>query len=239
MSRLSATRTILAAVAVLVAAGCAGGSGASISTPPLVQVRTGGDAVAAVVATEPRLTGMQAFDSGMIGQSSWYTVEQASGVGAYVVAIRIGWGDCEAGCINEHTWLYAVVPDGTVRLQSEAGPPVPPDTWPSPDAAGKTGLSVTAVAGPVCPVETQPPDPNCAPRPVDGATVVIKDVSGAEVARGVTGADGSFVVELAPGPYTLEPMPVEGLMGVAPGIETTVDAGIITTVTLEYDTGIR
>lgn len=238
MSRLIAMRTILAAVAVLVAAGCAGGSGADIATPPPVQVRTGGDAVAAVVATEPRLTGIQAFDSGMIGQSSWYTVEQASGVGAYVVSIRIGWGDCEAGCINEHTWLYAVVPDGTVRLQSEAGPPVPPDVWPSPDAPGETGLSVTAVAGPVCPVETQPADPNCAPRPVDGATVIVRDASGAEVARGVTGADGSFAVELAPGNYTLEPLPVEGLMGTASSLTTTVDAGV-TTVMLEYDTGIR
>ena len=239
MSPLNATRTILAAVAVLLAMGCAGGAGAGLASPPPVQVRTGGDAVAAVIATEPRLQGIQAFDSGMIGQSSWYTVEQASGVGAYVVSIRIGWGDCEAGCMNEHTWMYAVVPDGIVRLQSEAGPPVPQAAWPSPDAAGNTGLSVRAVAGPTCPVEREPPDPGCAPRPVDGATVVIKDRGGAEVARGVTGPDGSFVVDLAPGTYALEPMPVEGLMGTAAGISVEVDAGAISEVQLEYDTGIR
>lgn len=234
------SRLIIRLASVLLALLLAACSGASpATTPPSVQVRTGGDAVAAVIATEPRLEGIQAFDSRIIGQSSWYTVEQASGVGAYVVAIRIGWGDCEAGCIDEHTWLYAVVPDGTVNLQSQAGPPVPQDAWPSPEAPGRTGLAVTAVAGPVCPVETDPPDPDCAPRAVGNATVVIRDAAGAEVARGVTGPDGSFIVELAPGDYTLEPMPVEGLMGTAPSVTTSVDAGVLTTVELEYDTGIR
>ena len=81
--------------------------------------------------------------------------------------------------------------------------------------------------------------PGCAPRPVVGATVVIKDGGGGVVARGVTGPDGSFVVDLAPGAYTLEPTPVEGLMGTAASTSVTVDAGAITEVQLEYDTGIR
>jgi hypothetical protein len=57
---------------------------------------------------------------------------QASGVGAFVVSVRVGWGDCQAGCIDEHSWVYAVAPDGTVTVQSEEGPPVPAEAWPAP-----------------------------------------------------------------------------------------------------------
>ena len=88
------------------------------------------------IATEPRLAGIQPLDTGLIGQSSWYTVEPASGVGAFIVSIRIGWGDCPAGCINEHTWTYAIGPRGEVTILSESGEPVPPDAWPSPLGAG-------------------------------------------------------------------------------------------------------
>ncbi|HET8571999.1 MAG TPA: hypothetical protein VFN14_08925, partial [Candidatus Limnocylindria bacterium] len=44
---------------------------------------------------------------------------------------------------------------------------------PDTPAAGTGRLEVHAVAGPVCPVETQPPDPGCTPRPVAGATVLV------------------------------------------------------------------
>ena len=46
-------------------------------------------------------------------------------VGAFIVTVRIGWGDCQAGCIDEHTWVYAVSPDGSATLQSEGGGTVP------------------------------------------------------------------------------------------------------------------
>ena len=55
----------------------------------------------------------------------------ASGVGAYIVTVTVGWGDCPAGCIERHTWQYAVAPDGTVTLQAEDGGSVPPDAWPT------------------------------------------------------------------------------------------------------------
>ena len=138
-------------------------------------------AVAKVIAAEPRLTGIQPFDTGLIGQSSWFTVEPASGVGAFVVTVRVGWGDCEAGCIDEHGWVYAVMPDGGVQVVNETGPAVPDDAWPSPNGAGETGIRGVALAGPVCPVETVPPDPNCAARPVAGAVILVRDGSGSEV----------------------------------------------------------
>lgn len=229
---------VLIGSALLVVSACAGGP-TSTETPSVGPVRTIEEAVQRVIATEPRLTGIQAFDSGRIGQSSWYAVTPASGVGAFVVEIQVGWGDCQAGCIDQHTWRYAVAPDGGVRLLMEEGPPVSADAWPSPAGAGATGLRGVAVAGPVCPVETIPPDPACAPRPVADAEITVRDAAGQAVATVTTGSDGAFLVELPAGTYTVEPGPVEGLMGTAPTISAEVVGGRVTDLTIEYDTGIR
>jgi hypothetical protein len=242
MPTLSVVRLVAAiALVVVVLAGCAGAASGTRpgSTPEPQSVRTSAQAVARVVATEPRLTGIAPFDTGLIGQSSWYTVEPASGVGAFVVTVQVGWGDCPAGCINEHNWVFAVAPDGAVSMVSESGPAVPADAWPSPVGADATGIGGITVAGPVCPVETVPPDPACAPRPVAGAVLVIRDGAGSEVARTTTEADGSFFAELPAGDYVVEPQPVEGLMGTAAALEVTVVDGIAAQVQLDYDTGIR
>ena len=231
---------ILALLALSVAA-CAGAASGSmpVQTPPGPAVTTPAHAVARVIATEPRLTGIQPFDTGLIGQSSWYTVEPASGVGAFVVTVRVGWGDCESGCIDEHGWVYAVTPDGGVRVVNETGPAVPGDAWPSPGGAAWTGIRGVALAGPVCPVERVPPDPDCAARPVPGAVIVVRDGSGSEVARVTTGMDGGFLAPLPAGPYVLEPQPVEGFMGTAAPLDVSVQEGIASEVLLDYDTGIR
>src|SRR5687767_14757340 len=86
---------------------------------------------------------------------------------------------------------------------------------PSPSAAPGTGLAITAVAGPVCPVETIPPDPACAPRPVAGATVVVQDGQGRAVATVELDAGGAAMVSLPAGDYVVQPHPVTGLMGTA------------------------
>ena len=236
--RINAT-VALSALAWLLA-GCAGAAtSSSASSPPPRPITTPADALARVVETEPRLTGITPFDTGLIGQSSWYAVEPASGVGAFVVSIHVGWGDCPAGCINEHSWMYAVGPDGRVTLESESGPVVPADAWPSPGGTGRTGIAGTALAGPVCPVERDPPDPACAARPVSGATVVIRDGEGSEVARTVTGVDGSFFVETPSGEYVVEPQAANGLMGTATAQNVTVGDGMVAVIQLDYDTGIR
>ena len=108
----------------------------------------------------------------------------------------------------------------------------------SPAETG-TGIAGTAVAGPVCPVETTPPAPACAPRPVAGAELVIRDGSGGEVARAKTGPDGTFLVPVAAGSYVLVPQPAEGLMGTAPEQSVVVVAGERSDVIVVYDTGIR
>ena len=110
---------------------------------------------------------------------------------------------------------------------------------PGATAAGQSGIRGLALAGPICPVERNPPDPACAPRPVAGATIVIRNGSGAQVAAAVSGADGAFVVELPPGNYVVEPKPVEGVLGTAAQQDVTVDAGSVAVIQLDYDTGIR
>ena len=132
---------------LLVVAACAGaGAGASpagSAAPPASVVPSGApsaaggpvtteeQAIAAIVAKEPRFKGIGKKDPDMIGQSSWYEIKPASGVGAFVTTIYVGWGDCQAGCIDHHTWTYAVAPDGSVNLLNESGSDPPPGTIPS------------------------------------------------------------------------------------------------------------
>lgn len=97
-----------------------------------------------------------------------------------------------------------------------------------------------ALAGPVCGVVTDPPDPACDDRPVVGAEIVIRNEAGEAVARVSTGDDGRFSIALAAGRYELVPQPVEGLMGTAATIEVVVaDGQDPDEIVISYDTGIR
>jgi hypothetical protein len=116
-----------------------------------------------------------------------------------------------------------------VAACGSAGPSAPPGT----------GLSITAAAGPTCPVERIPPDPACAPRPVAGASIVVKDADGTTVATVVTDAIGAASVALPAGTYVVEPQPAAGLMGTAESQDVMVADGVMTPVLLAYDTGIR
>jgi hypothetical protein len=239
--------TMLLLATMLVAACAAGATGtptSSASPAPSVgvgPVTTEDDAIASVIAHEPRLAGIQPRDPDMIGQSAWYEVAPASGVGAFVVTVRVGWGDCPSGCIEEHSWTYAVLPDGTVNRQSDSGSAVPPDAWPAPDAGGGagSGLQITAVAGPTCPVETIGADPACAPRFVPNVTVLILDATGAIQHKLNLDATGQRFVALEPGAYVVKAEGVEGFMNGPEAQRVTVEAGQVTDVTLAFDTGIR
>jgi hypothetical protein len=99
-------------------------------------------------------------------------------------------------------------------------------------------LEITVVAGPVCPVETDPPSPHCAPRPVNEAVIVVAGFDGAEVASATTGSDGFVVIDVAPGQITVVPQPFEGLLGTTDAVTVTVTDGQTQHVTVAYDTGI-
>jgi len=218
--RRSAPSSVLIVLLLLAACSSAGGG----SHAPT----TAADAARLALAQQARFAGIGPLDEGLIGQAAWYEVAE-SGDG-WEVLIRIGWGDCPAGCINQHRWTYAIGRDGSVELAGEEG-----DTL--PDATGVRG---TVSAGPTCPVVTDPPDPDCADRLVGGAVLVFTDAAGAEVDRTTSLADGSFSIELGPGSYRLVPQEVDGLMGTAGPIDVEVEAGQpMAEVAVSYDTGIR
>jgi hypothetical protein len=115
-------------------------------------------------------------------------------------------------------------------------PPVP-----TPVPAGIGQLEVRAIAGPVCPVETDPPDPGCAPRPVSDAPVFVQPGDGRDivVAQGVADADGVLAFDLPGGEYFIAGGDVVGLMGRPEPVLTLVREHATVTVELVWDTGIR
>jgi hypothetical protein len=96
-------------------------------------------------------------------------------------------------------------------------------------------------SGPVCPVERNPPDPSCAPRPVAGAVIVATDASGQEVARAATATDGSYMMTVSgTGTFVITGLAIAGLLGVpAPATVTLAYPSTTVHVDLRYDTGIR
>jgi hypothetical protein len=109
----------------------------------------------------------------------------------------------------------------------------------SQDALQTARLVVTALAGPVCPVVTDPPAPECAPRPVDGAVIAVTDADGIEVGRAATDPDGKVGFDLVPGEVVVIPQSVEGLPGTAAMFTVMLTAGQTLQVMADYDTGIR
>jgi hypothetical protein len=108
-----------------------------------------------------------------------------------------------------------------------------------PTAEGS--IVVVAQAGPVCPVESDPPDPSCAPRPVVGAPVVVTPADGGDevVAQGETDADGRLTLAVPVGDYLVSAGQVEGLVAAPEPVVVSVLADLTTEVPVAYDTGIR
>jgi hypothetical protein len=110
------------------------------------------------------------------------------------------------------------------------------DTQPAEDSGT---ILIVAMSGPTCPVETDPPDPDCAPRPVAGAPITLVEVGGSAFAEGETGADGRLTLVVPAGDYVVTAGPVEGLMAAPDAATVAVLAGLTIEVPLGYDTGIR
>ena len=217
------------------------GPSATISLP----ITTPDAAASLVIASDPRFNGIAKQDPNMVGVCCFYQAS-ARGDGSFEVAVQIGWGDCPAGCINRHDWLYIVTADGTVTLDRETGLAVPPGVNSGGGAGGGgaggslpagPGIAGQALAGPTCPV-VKPGDPACNDRPVAGATILIRDGTGAVVAQMTTDVNGQFQLAVPAGQYVVEPQPVQGLMGTAPKVDVMV-GGAFEVVRITYDTGIR
>ena len=214
----------------------------SMSTPPAAPRRaprrrdavatpggaplTEAEAVALVLPQDPRFAGIGPVEPDLIGQSAWYEVSPA--VGRLARHGDDGLGRLPGRLHQPPRLDLRRRPDrgrdprrgarrslgdgsGAVGESATRDRRSPPVVIP---AEGGPWIAGRAVAGPVCPVERIPPDPACADRPVAGAVIVVRDAAGAEVARATTAADGTFLVGVSRrGSWTVEPQPVEGLMG--------------------------
>lgn len=293
-SRPAALASLLIVALLLAAcsAPAAGSPGAPTSTPAVTPTApasaiTASEAAAIVVALDARFAGIGPRDPGMVGQGSWYEVVPAAS--GWSVTVQLGWGDCPAGCISRHTWVYAVTSDGVASKVSETGdalpvasgpiasaqpapsalaqasptpaptvPPTParqptprPTPAPTPRATSTPSVGIPtsggpwivgiATAGPTCPVETNPPLPGCAPKPVGGATIIVRDAGGRQIASTTTASDGSYRVAVPAGSVRVEAAPAAGVMHAPAPIDVVVPAGAAAwvRVDLSYDTGIR
>jgi hypothetical protein len=100
-----------------------------------------------------------------------------------------------------------------------------------------TGIQGIVQVGPTCPVERI--NSPCPPHPI-ATTVVVRTAAGGEVTRFRSGTDGHFKVDLAPGTYAVVGLTVGSSMLPRPiPTSVTVTSGTYTTISVEYDSGIR
>ncbi|HYO44784.1 MAG TPA: carboxypeptidase-like regulatory domain-containing protein [Candidatus Limnocylindrales bacterium] len=238
VARHSGAALALSVVLVALAVAACGDSGPRASVAPSgAPVTTPEEAVDAIRARTPWFDGIEARNPDLIGQAaSWTAQTSEDGIR---VTFEIGWGDCQAGCIERHTWTWDVATDGTATWVGEEGSEIVPDLASALAASGtRAGVGGRVTGGPTCPVE-RPGDPACAARLVAGAVLTAWDADGTEVARFTTDASGFYRIALPAGDYRLEARPVEGFMsGPAPQPFTVTD-GALTALDLSYDTGIR
>jgi len=101
-----------------------------------------------------------------------------------------------------------------------------------------SGIQGTVTIGPTCPVQRDPPDPNCNDKPYQ-ATIKVQTADGQkQITQFTTGSDGKFKVSLAPGTYLLVPANAQ-VYPRAGSQQVTVEKNKYTPVTIMYDSGIR
>jgi hypothetical protein len=113
-------------------------------------------------------------------------------------------------------------------------------TGPSSPTTTNTGSGIQGHVGvgPTCPVERDPPDPNCADKPYHGSLAVADATDDHTVLTFETDEQGNFTDAVGPGNYTIRN--VEGDVLPACSTETfAVKANAYTNVDVSCDSGIR
>ena len=123
-------------LAVVTPAAAADESPAPEAVPYLVSsysgtlpIATPEDAHAAVLAAGGPFDEFTYNDGALIGATKYYDVKGDAGSAAiWIVVYTYGWNDCEAGCINEHSFVYQVDPlTGAATFDSHQGDVLPAD----------------------------------------------------------------------------------------------------------------
>jgi len=187
-------------------------------------IDTPAEAHEAVLATGAPLNGFTQLSSEMIGASQYYEVKwEPGGTSIWVVIYTYGWGDCQAGCISRHTFIYKVHPTtGEVTFDRQEGEALPSD---APDAL-KSFEALGGERGGSVPIATTEPAPSDQPviDDTDGGALYeewYEDfVAGLEpCAPGADPADPDLVTCVLPDGSVAGPMP---LLALDPGL---VDGG--------------
>lgn len=99
------------------------------SEPIQLPIDTPAEAHAAVIANGTPFGGFVSLDNALIGASQYYEAKGAPGSSAaWIVVYTYGWGDCPAGCISRHTFVYQVDPvSGVASFDSQQGEALPAD----------------------------------------------------------------------------------------------------------------
>lgn len=173
-------------------------------------------------------------------------------VGIIVVAstgamMPVADGVAEIACTQE----AKLCPDGSYvgRVLANCGfAPCPGEELPSgsaPEGSGLGqevaggGIAGEVVLGPSCPVMGPGMEEECADKGYQTTLVVKTKDEKREVARVRSGADGRFRVTLAPGEYSVGPLPGAGQLPVCKMQFVTVEPGQFAPIAIHCDTGIR
>ena len=103
--------------------------------------------------------------------------------------------------------------------------------------AAPSGIQGTVWIGPTCPVQRDPPDPDCADRRHE-TTLELTTADGVFVRRFASDGNGTYRIDVAPGNYAIRSPPEQTLPSCAAG-PVTVVAGDYPTLDVPCDSGIR
>jgi hypothetical protein len=100
-------------------------------------------------------------------------------------------------------------------------------------------ISGSVMLGPTCPVEREPPDPNCGDRPYSGKFNIVKAPSEQIVKTFNSDQQGKFSVEVEAGQYIIRPASVAIFPRCSQSGVIKVEANTDTDVLISCDSGIR
>ena len=105
-----------------------------------------------------------------------------------------------------------------------------------PDLTGH--VEGTALVGPTCPVESDPPEPGCEDKPYQGGLVLVRSPQGTVAASFPTRDDGSFRVGAPPGDYEIR-SPSGATLPACSSPPFAITANAVVRVEVTCDSGIR
>ena len=146
--------------------------------------------------------------------------------------------------LTQKIWIQPLVNAILAQEIDSSIPPSPvatttPTTPADSPAQVDSGVEGAVTIGPTCPVERIPPDPACADKPYQTTLVISGTLPGKHADILVrTDAQGHFSQQLLPGQYTIRGQS-EGMLPRLSPVTFEVAANALTTLDLQFDSGIR